>query len=829
MSTFLKFIVPALFAAAGLAVAICLATGRGEQLGDTAPVAVSYAQLQHPLSAFPAVFPSALNAGKASDKTNDSPVADANSEIVVPQPSDQTDKSVTNGKQAITPLPSAIASDASPAPIYVAQGPGNVDLPTIDQIPNLDKLRNPFIDDVNLPQGGSPPDYNAALKTLQSLMPNGAPVPLPAGVTPVPSAAPANAPASDQVNANQPTSDPSIPATPPGPRSQTVIQRVPGEGDDRLSLTIPGEDINKVLQMLSVQGDLNILASKNVQGTVSASLKNVRIETALDAILKSTGFVWWQDGRFIHVGTPQDRIAMQQAGDKIGTRLYRPNYVKASDLQMLITPILTPTIGTISVTTPSQVGIAPDGNSAGGDGFAGQEALLVRDYEIVLAEIDQIVQQVDIRPTQVAIEAMILSVSLSDANEFGVDFELLRDKNNIRLVSGNPGGNMVNAAAAGGATGTPVAAVPLSLANMDFRNGGLKVGFLDDSLAMFLTALETIGDTNVIATPRLMCLNKHRAEILIGEQLGYVSTTQTETSTTQSVEFLEVGTQLRIRPFISSDGLIRMEVHPELSTGNVRLEGNFTLPDKKVTQVTTNIMVRDGSTVIIGGLLRDETSSTASQIPLLGSLPVVGPAFRKNKETIGRQEILVLITPRIVCDPEESCRADEAAGEFHHRQAVYSDQMFPLSKRYLGRKYFRLAQMAWDAGNARQALRLVNLSIFFDPLSRAAIDLRVDIWNGNSLGDHTQPPERGGPALEGEVMPDWLLERLDPGSDSVNHPLDPGRPGNQFDIIKPAMSATPIPVLIPAEDPKAQRKDQPVAADNKLGMIPKGKSVATDR
>ena len=376
-----------------------------------------------------------------------------------------------------------------------------------------------------------------------------------------------------------------------------------------------------------------------------------------------------------------------------------------------------------------------------------------------------------------------MSVNLNDKDEFGVDFEVLRNPNHIRIASGNPLG---------------------SLAQMDFTNGGLKVGFLDSSLALFLNALESVGDTNVIATPRLMCLNKQRAEILIGEQLGYVSTTQTETSTTQSVEFLEVGTQLRIRPFISSDGMVRMEVHPELSTGNVRLVGDFTLPDKRVTQVTTNIMVRDGCTVIIGGLLRDETSTTATQIPLFGSLPVIGPIFRQSSEEIGRQEILVLITPRIVYEPETCCRGDQAAGEFHHRHMVYSDQMFPFSKRYLGRKYFRLAQMAWDAGNARQALRLVNLAIHFDPINRAAIDLRVDIWNGNRVGDHTLPPEQGGPMLDGEQLPDWLWQRLENDAGTTQHPLNRGRTGNRHEIIRPDHMTSAVPVLPRAEVPTPQ-------------------------
>jgi type IV pilus assembly protein PilQ len=330
----------------------------------------------------------------------------------------------------------------------------------------------------------------------------------------------------------------------------------------------------------------------------------------------------------------------------------------------------------------------------------------------------------------VAIEAMILSVALDDKNDVGVDFQFLRNKTHMRISGGSP---------------------LLNMGSLDVSSGGLKVGFLDSNLSSFVTALEQIGDTNVIATPRLMCLNKHRAEILIGQQLGYVNITQTQTSTTQSVQFLEVGTQLRLRPFIARDGMIRLEVHPELSTGAVKVQDGLTLPNKEVTQVTTNVMVRDGSTVVIGGLLRDELKTTTAQLPLLGSLPVVGPLFRHKKEQTTRSEILVLLTPRIVRPPQAYAEGEHVAREFHHRQMNYADQMMPLGKRYIGRKYFRRAQQAWAAGQQTEALRLINLSLHFDPMSRAALDLREDIATGTPVGDHTAdfPGERG--LLPGEM------------------------------------------------------------------------------
>jgi hypothetical protein len=148
-------------------------------------------------------------------------------------------------------------------------------------------------------------------------------------------------------------------------------------------------------------------------------------------------------------------------------------------------------------------------------------------------------------------------------------------------------------------------------------------------------------------------------------------------------------------------------------------------------------MVPDGCTVVIGGLMREELGTTTQQVPFFGSLPGVGFLFRHKTETTVKKEIIVLITPHIVCEPDACCEGDRAAAEFHRRLAVYADQMSPLSKRYLGRKYYRLAQAAWARGDQEAALRFADLAVHFDPESRAAIDLRTDIWNGNLTGQHT--------------------------------------------------------------------------------------------
>jgi type IV pilus assembly protein PilQ len=498
--------------------------------------------------------------------------------------------------------------------------------------------------------------------------------------------------------------------------TQKADQLVMGEGDNSISLNVQNSDIRAVLELLAEQGGLNILASSSVQGTVTASLKDVDIDAALAAILKSTGFVARREGRIIYVGKPADMEAMDQTVDRVITRVYHPNYIKAADLQTLLTPLLTKTIGTSTVSTASEIDIPADQVKTGGNNFAGTDVVVVRDYEAVIAEIDQLFEQVDVKPKQVAIEAMILSVSLSDEYKFGVNFAALRDNANTRIISGNP---------------------LSSLASITTTEGGFKFGFLDSSLGVFINALETVGDTNVIASPRLTCLNKQRAEIQIGEELGYVSTTITETSSTQSINFLDTGALLRIRPFIGNDGLIRLEVHPELSTGAVEEKAGMAIPNKQVTQVTTNVLCPDGCTVIIGGLIREDLQTTTTQIPLLGNLPWLGPAFRQKTEKVDRNEVIVLITPRIVSEPMMCQEGMKYGNDYTQRQSVYFDKMSPIGKRNYGLHYLRLARAAYNAGDYPAALRHVNMAIHFDPLSRDAIVLRNDVLAAGGFEDES--------------------------------------------------------------------------------------------
>lgn len=468
-------------------------------------------------------------------------------------------------------------------------------------------------------------------------------------------------------------------------------------------------DLREALEALSQEGSLNIIAGQSVSGKITATLSNVTVEEALQAVLDATGYTARQRGPFLFVGTPTELRELEQSGQETVTRVFRPSYVPAQDLEKLVTPLLSDA-GVVSVSSPAEVGIGPDSTNAGGDAFAGSDVLVVRDYPSVLDQVEEVVRTVDRRPPQVAIEAMILSVKVDDQEKFGVSFELLRNAGHIRFGWGDltPMGDGVDA--------------------VKYDGSGLKLAYLDGSVATFVQALEKLGDTNIVASPHLMVLNKHRAEILIGQELGYLTTTVTENAATQTVEFLEVGTRLILRPFVSSEGIVRMEVHPELSSGSIREAGGQSVPDKATTQVTSNIMVPDGRTVVIGGLIDENLQTTGSQIPVLGNLPLVGAAFRNRTETIQRQEIIVLITPRIVQDYQTAAEGERAACEFQRRQQVYFDKTNPLGKRHMASNFVRKARASLAAGNLRAALRQAELAVQFDPVSREAIRLRAQIW-----------------------------------------------------------------------------------------------------
>lgn len=435
--------------------------------------------------------------------------------------------------------------------------------------------------------------------------------------------------------------------TPPAPSTVAPSPRNP-----LVTIHVDAIDVRKTFEILSRQANLNILVSPGVTGTITLDLTDKTVDETLAAIARLCRLKIHRERDIIFVSTIQEANLAEE--DDLPVCVYRLNYVRSSDIEAMIKPLLSKK-GAFTASPDCELGLASDAVKAGetkdvkagSNSLAGSEIVVVQDYEYVLSKVDRIVAQIDVQPLQVLIEAVIVSVKLEKGMELGVNFALLDGASRAVGVLGD--GAAINAAAgfmpasvlAAGNTGL-LKGTPLSGSAEGVP--GLKFGFVDKSTTGFIRALETMGETKVLACPRLMVLNKQRAEIHLGDRLGYATTTQTQTSTVQTVQFQDVGTQLRLRPFISSDGMIRMEVRPERSSGIIDSDG---IPQINSAQVTTNVTVPDGATLVIGGLIESEVQDKWAGVPLLSRLPWVGWLFRETEVDTKKKELIVILTPRI--------------------------------------------------------------------------------------------------------------------------------------------------------------------------------------
>ena len=558
-------------------------------------------------------------------------------------------------------------------------------------------------------------------------------------------------PAATEKNAEPPVTEAPAAETVETTKKKPVLKISPNnDSSETFSLQIQDAEIMQVLDMLGELSGLNILTGQGVTGTISANLKNVTPAQALDAILRSRDLTSEKEGEFIYVMTQAQLELKKKSSRKVITKLYSPFYISAKELQNLITPILTENVGIVSLTSPSEVGIAPDPTSAGGDSFAQTDSILVRDYPEILEEVDRLLEKMDIPPMQVVIEAMILSVALNDDMKFGVNFAMLGGNNKNLVVDGN--GNTLNNASGFPGSGSSSIVPPTGQFIADVA--GLKYGFLHGDISGFIEALEDVTETNLIASPQLRALNKQKAELIIGDRISYSTVTQNGNTSIQNVNFLDSGIVLNLRPFITPDGQIRMEVHPERSSATINPSTN--LPDLRTTEVTTNVMVRDGHTVVIGGLIEERTSDTRNQVPFLGALPVIGNAFRQQREITNRTELIVLITPRIVRAEAALAEGEILKHEGAERLENFKKSFLPINQVRIVQSHIDRAKKFLRIGNLPKAKEQIKIAVRLDKNNIEAIQLKNYIEqalinrNRGMIGlPPVSGPEVHAPTLEG--------------------------------------------------------------------------------
>lgn len=480
-----------------------------------------------------------------------------------------------------------------------------------------------------------------------------------------------------------------------------------------------------VLQLLSVEGQRNIIASPNVKGTVTANLYGATFEEALDAVLVMNDAGYRRVGNFIYVYTNGELAQITAAAAKQPlTRVFTLNWVSAADAKMYIDPVLGKE-GTSTVSPPASVGLASEATQAGGNSSAAHDFIVVTARPEVLRDVERILKEIDVRPRQVLIEATILRAELRSDNNLGIDFTIVGGVD-LELM---------------GATSPAIQSVSLgdlpqerfelgnTAISTDFAknvpDGGMTFGIIKDQVAVFLRALEQVTDTTVLANPKILALNKQKGQVIVGRRDGFLTTTVTETQAVQTVEFLETGTQLMFRPFITDDGFVRVELHPEDSVGFVNAQG---LPSEQTTEVTTNVIIRDGQTILIGGLFRELTTDARSQVPGLGTIPGVGQLFRSNNDSSGREEVIILLTLHIVKDQEGySAESREQHENIERLRVGIRQGLMWHGRERLAQTYYQKALAACNAGDSKKALWNVKLSLHAMPRLLPAIQLKEKI------------------------------------------------------------------------------------------------------
>lgn len=404
-----------------------------------------------------------------------------------------------------------------------------------------------------------------------------------------------------------------------GIAAEGAAAQVLSTGKGKVSLTLRQVDLAEVMEMLSRKQRINILLSDGVEGTVSLNLYDVDVHQAIKSIAAAAGYaVEYHDRTYFVV--KHEEMGKYTPGGVTELRTFKIQY---SDPQMIAQILQNHISGYGKITT-----------------LADRRLLVVEDTPQFLARVERLLKAVDRQPRQILIEAKILEVGLRDGESYGLDW--------ARLFNYDSGE---------GAIGVRNLSNPGS--------PGLFFDLVTPNVEVFLDSLRARDRLRTLSTPKLLALEDQDAETIIGDRLGYNVTTTIDNVTTTSVEFLETGVILKVRPSVDGQGRVLLVIHPEVSTGTVSDDG---IPSQKTTEVTTTMLVESGETVFIGGLIRQSTQESKEGVPVLGDIPLIGRVFSNHAITSTNSELVVLITPYII--DHETVMLDAGQREKVHEQEI---------------------------------------------------------------------------------------------------------------------------------------------------------------
>jgi len=431
-----------------------------------------------------------------------------------------------------------------------------------------------------------------------------------------------------------------------------------GYTGERLSLNFQDIPVRAVLQLIADFTGLNVVVSDSVDGNLTLRLKNVPWDQALDIILKAKGLSKRESGNVMLIA-PSEEIAAQEKIDleaqaqvtelaPIRSAFFEINFAKVTDLAQLFEGDREE--GALNLLSPRGSVIMDERTNT----------LIVKDTDSVISEIRRTLAKLDIPVRQVLIESRIVIATDNFKKELGVRFGATgvntTPPDGLSATSGTIAGTdtISNSATTNLIAGDDI--FPLTApTGADRLNVNIPVVGATGSIAftilsggnlldLELSALQTEDDGEIISSPRVVTSDRHEAFIEQGVEIPYLSATS---SGATQVQFKKAVLSIKVTPQITPDDRIIMDLTVNKDAVGVVFAN---IPSIDTRQVTTQVLVDNGDTIVLGGIYETSTRNELEKVPVLGDLPLIGVLFRNTLESIEKQELLIFVTPKILKD-----------------------------------------------------------------------------------------------------------------------------------------------------------------------------------
>ena len=415
----------------------------------------------------------------------------------------------------------------------------------------------------------------------------------------------------------------------------------------KISIEFRRTAIEDVLRIIADQADVDIVKSPKVEGDVTVTLTNVPLEEALNNILSVHGFTYVLSQNMIRVITAEEQVEKPEV---MQTKTFEIVYADVTEVVKALDKFKS-TKGSVSA-------------------VQGTNYIIVTDTETKIRDITLLIEKIDRITPQVLVEARVYDITSRDKLDLGVRWNAGRTSNAEFATVGTSSGNTDYTSGVGT---NPTSGSRNPFLTSGFNNpttktgtsvtGALRFGWLNKSvdLDVLVSAQQEIAEAKLLANPRILVLDNQKATFDIVTEHPYIERTESAGTTTETVQFKEIGVKLEVTPKITRDGMIRLHIIPEFGVFVERVQlASSNVPVVDTRKVDTIALIKDGETVVLGGMRKKDVSKAVNKIPVLGDIPILGGLFRFKGDDTSVTELIVFITPRIITQPVLSSAEQQA-------------------------------------------------------------------------------------------------------------------------------------------------------------------------